>query len=404
MMKYRGLPFEQVTYGLDTISDYLLEEIQRVGAQKIVFVTTNSLIATQSYRQITNICKDFPVVIQNSKQHVPIDVLVEGVEELIAFSPDLIISLGGGSAIDTAKIMSMMITEEVRTKEQLINMTASVQGKKLQLKHSPIVHFAIPTTLSAAEFTCNAGLGYDGLKSIIYHPSLTPNHVFLDPSVTLDTPIDLWASTGMKAVDHAVETIYSPIISPINETLALQAVQDLYEYLPLTKKHPDDLQYRLNCQIAAWMSLFSFINVELGLSHKIGHLLGALFHIPHGSTSAIMLPHVMGFMSENSYAVNQLAKMFDTFNQTENSDEDTIEDQIGREEKGRRAAGYIHELVQQLQIPHRLREFNVPKERLGEVVAKMTKGRKGRKSVEHSSESKADDVNQRLLQLLEQAW
>ncbi|WP_435763218.1 hypothetical protein [Oceanobacillus sp. CF4.6] len=95
-----------------------------------------------------------------------------------------------------------------------------------------------------------------------------------------------------------METLYSPAPNPVKTSLSLQSLENLYKYLPLTKQDPDNLEYRLQCQIGAWLSLFFVDNIKLGLSNSIGHLLGAFYNIPHGMTSAIMLPSVMGFYRE----------------------------------------------------------------------------------------------------------
>ena len=176
---------------------------------------------------------------------------------------------------------SPCISRRNRIGKEIYAYSENIREKRIKMENF-IPNFAIPTTLSASEFTSIAGTtsSQDNIKYKFSHLNMTPSQVFLDPIFTIDTPEWLWTSTGIRAVDHAVETLYSPNPNPINTNLALQALKNLYHYLPLTKAHPYNLEFRLECQLGAWMSLFSIVNIKLGLSHSIGHQLGALYNIP----------------------------------------------------------------------------------------------------------------------------
>ena len=125
---------------------------------------------------------------------------------------------------------------------------------------------------------------------------MMPQAVILDPAVTIHTPEWLFLSTGIRAVDHAVETICSILPAPFSDGMALQALRLLSASLPAVKANPGDLEARLNCQLGAWMSIMGALNnVPMGASHGIGHVLGGTAHVPHGYTSCVMLPHVLRF-------------------------------------------------------------------------------------------------------------
>ena len=154
----------------------------------------------------------------------------------------------------------------------------------------------VPTTLSAGEFSAISGVTDERhkVKELIRHPGIIPRAVVLDPAVTVHTPEWLWLSTGIRAVDHCVEGICSGEANPYADAQALHGLSLLARGLPRVKADPSDLEARLDCQIGSWLSMGPLAaGVPMGASHGIGYVLGAMFDIPHGHTSCIMLPAVM---------------------------------------------------------------------------------------------------------------
>jgi alcohol dehydrogenase len=166
---------------------------------------------------------------------------------------------------------------------------------------SAIVHIAIPTTLSAAEYTPAGGVTNEEtkVKRGVLDARLQPAVVVNDPELTLDTPDWLWVSTGMRALDHAVETIYSARHQAFTDALAVKAIELLIAHLPssVRTKASDSLSHRGQCQTGAWLSLYGMMNVGFGISHAMGHQIGPAWNVPHGVTSCITLPHAMRFMA-----------------------------------------------------------------------------------------------------------
>lgn len=198
---------------------------------------------------------------------------------------DCIVSVGGGSPIDASKAIIHQLHQEDTSKPFLRQI-------------------AIPTTLSAAEYTVGAGFTNDkGKKETISDPHLAPSGVILDAELTLATPERLWLSTGMRAVDHAVENLYRPLVPPPIKHLCYASIRDLFTYLPKSKATPTDLKIRQKLQLAAWMSLWP-LKLEkysaLGLSHALGHKLGAAYSIPHGITSCLTLAPVVRYKAQAS--------------------------------------------------------------------------------------------------------
>jgi alcohol dehydrogenase class IV len=155
---------------------------------------------------------------------------------------------------------------------------------------------SIPTTLSAGEFSHIAGVTDERtkVKELFRHPGIVPKAVVLDPEVTRHTPMWLFLSTGIRAVDHCVEGTCSKEASPYGDASALHGLALLTRGLPRVKANPEDMEARLDCQLGSWLSMAALAaGVPMGASHGIGYVLGAVFDIPHGHTSCIMLPSVM---------------------------------------------------------------------------------------------------------------
>ena len=207
---------------------------------------------------------------------------------------------------------------------------------------------AIPTTLSAGEFSAGAGCTDTArhVKESYSHPLMMPRTVILDPEASVHTPEWLFLSTGIRAVDHAVEDICSVNGQPISEGAAYHALRLLGKGLTAVKTDPADLEARLDCQIGAWMSMVgSQTGVSKGASHGIGHVLGGTADVPHGYTSCIMLPHVLRF----NHAVN-------------GEKQARVSEALGSPEEP--AAEVIGALIAGLGLPTRLRDVGVKPEQL----------------------------------------
>jgi alcohol dehydrogenase len=272
---------ERVVSGANCVT-HLPAELDRLGATRVVIVTGRTLGASAHLASLTQSIGDRVVcVFADARQHVPsstVDDLVRVIERERANG---LVSFGGGSPIDTAKAATFTM------------LSAHGDG---------VSHIAVPTTLSAGEFTAVAGVTNEQtrVKRPIHDARIAPRVVIMDPVLTLDTPEWLWVGTAMRAVDHAVEAIYSVRHHPVGETMASRGLALLVEHLlPSIRTSADErLEHRLQCQIAAWLSVFGMTNAGFGLSHALGHQIGPRWNVPHGFTSCITLPHAMRFMAE----------------------------------------------------------------------------------------------------------
>jgi maleylacetate reductase len=211
---------------------------------------------------------------------------------------------------------------------------------------------AVPTTLSAAEFGSNAGITdlQRKVKLSFTHPLLAPIAAILDPAATLETPMELMLSTGMRAMDHAVERWCSVRPHPLSDGLALQAMAMLASNLPAIKSRPDDLAPRVQCQLAGWLTqVANAPGVPNGASHGIGYILGGYAGIPHGITSCVSLAATLEW-NEPVNAERQRA----------------IAEKLGR--PGARACDVMRDFVRSLDLPTRLSDIGISADRIPELA------------------------------------
>jgi len=218
---------------------------------------------------------------------------------------DLIVSVGGGSVTDAAKIVALLLKYDVRSVEGFdpLHVFVDPEGKVINpLSVGPDIRvICVPTTLSGGEFNALSGATNEVMqhKQGYEHRKMAPVMVVLDPALTVRTPEWLWISTGVRSVDHAVETLSSHLSNDFADGLADSALRLLVEGLTRAKDDPNDMEARLKCQLGAWQSMISIIGgVPMGASHAIGHILGGTCDVPHGYTSCVMSPHVLAWNAE----------------------------------------------------------------------------------------------------------
>jgi maleylacetate reductase len=300
---HRFPPMDRVVYGVP-LAEALAEEI-RLRDSRAVYVMASGTLTRQTdvidtVRHVLG--NRFSGVCSKIGAHTPRIDVVAAANEARAVNADLVLTVGGGSVTDAAKMVGLCLGNDVTAPEQLDAFRAVVtpDGKTERPPvRPPGVRFvAVPTTLSAGEFTWFAGCTDTArhVKESFGMALMMPSAVILDPAVTVHTPEWLFLSTGIRAVDHAVEDICSINPTPFSDGASLHALRLLSRGLPAVKAQSDDLAARLDCQLGAWMSIMGSQNgVTKGASHGIGHVLGGTADVPHGYTSCVMLPHVLRF-------------------------------------------------------------------------------------------------------------
>jgi alcohol dehydrogenase class IV len=245
----------------------------------------------------------------------------------------------------------------------------------------PYRQVVLSTTLSAAEFSDFGGCT-DPVRKVKdgYAAKFSAAAaVILDPAVTVHTPEWLWLSTGIRAVDHAVEGMCSVAPSPLVEAASLHALRLMGRSLARSKADPSDMEARLECLQGAWLSGLGILRVPYGASHGIGHSLGAVTGMSHGYTSCVMLPHVMRW----NYDVTRDAQT-------------RIAQAMGRSDGD--APQAVADLIASLGMPTRLRDAGVSQEQFEQIA----RGAAGNMWVR--SNPRAIDGEAGVVRLLEEAW
>ncbi|MGO3931108.1 iron-containing alcohol dehydrogenase [Rhodopseudomonas pseudopalustris] len=283
---------EEVVFGQPAAAA-IVAQMDRIGAQRALLMVSGTLNRTTD--EIAKIrdalggrCAG---VFDAMPAHTPRSAVIAATHQARDVAADLIVTVGGGSITDGAKAVQICLANDIHRVEDIDrvrNLNAPVAPKVRQI--------SVPTTISGGEFSAIAGVTDEAtrIKEKLAHPLTMPRAAILDPAITVHTPEWLWLSTGIRAVDHCVEGICSREAHPYGDAQALKGLSMLATSLPRVKADPTDLQARLDCQIGTWLSMGALSSgVPMGASHGIGYVLGAVFDVPHGHTSCIMLPAVM---------------------------------------------------------------------------------------------------------------
>jgi alcohol dehydrogenase class IV len=340
---FRFTRLETVSFGAGRIAS-LGAELQRRHISRALVVTGTSLGRSKLLDAVKRAAgAALTGVFTGAAQHVPSRTVDSLVDEARRLGADALISFGGGSPIDTAKVAAMRLIGDRPAGAEML-------------------HIAVPTTLSAGEFTPFGGVTDEAKrqKGGVGDQRLQPKVVILDPELTRETPAWLWASTGMRALDHAVECAYSARHQPLSDLTAARAIALLVKHLrpSLASAGAEELEDRMQCQLAAWFSIFGAMNTGLGVSHALGHQIGPYWNVPHGITSCITLPHVMRFMA--NVAPERFAPIAEGFGIRF----DAGSAKLAALECADRAA----EFIGQFEVPTRLRDVGAPHEELDRIA------------------------------------
>jgi maleylacetate reductase len=292
---------EEVIWGKPA-AEVVAELATRAGAERVFLMVSGTLNRETDEIQrvraaLGNKCA---AVFDRMPAHTPRQAVIAAVAMARAAKADLIVTIGGGSITDAAKAVQLCLANDVATAEGMDGLRP-VKGPDGTMVAPPINppavrQISVPTTLSAGEFSALAGVTDERtkVKELIRHPLVIPQAVILDPAITRHTPEWLFLSTGIRAVDHCVEGVCSGESHPYADAQALRGLALLVRGLRQVKANPSDLAARLDCQLGSWLSMGPLASgVPMGASHGIGYVLGAVFDVPHGHTSCIMLPSVM---------------------------------------------------------------------------------------------------------------
>lgn len=284
-------------------AEAVAEEARRLSATRVFLMVSSSLNRNtdEIARVKAALGNRCAAVWDGMPPHTPRSAVLRATEQARAVEADLIVTIGGGSITDGAKAVQMCLANDIRTADA-IDALRPVKGADgtvsppANMKAPTVRQISVPTTISGGEFSAISGVTdeHTKVKELLRHPRIMPATVILDPAVTRHTPEWLWLSTGVRAVDHCVEGICSGEAHAYGDAQALKGLSLLASGLPRVKNNPADRDARLDCQLGTWLSMGPLSSgVPMGASHGIGYVLGAVFDVPHGHTSCIMLPAVM---------------------------------------------------------------------------------------------------------------
>ena len=343
---YRNIPQDRIAWG--PFDAMVADAVDKAGLQRVMIVCSNTL------REKTNAIARLEAKLggkavatfSRGKEHAPLETVLDCILTAREAKPDVIVTVGGSSPIDTVKIVQLALAQNLVTLEAL----KAAVGKPFPAT-TGLRQIAVPTTLSGGEFTSFGGATDTQTKSKVGFnaPNLCPEVVILDPTLTVHTPEWLWLSTAVRAIDHAVEGVLNGRGNPMIEAQALHALTMFFAELPKTKRDPNELAARLACQQAVWLSTAGLGRVSMGASHGIGYILGTVGGVPHGYTSCVMLPAVLEWNeSATKDAQAKIARAMGS----------------GRHSPSRQLRG----LLKELDLPQNLTAVGIREDQLGEIA------------------------------------
>jgi aldehyde dehydrogenase (NAD+) len=320
-----------------------------LGCSRALILTDPGVNKAGLAELVKNALADFFVGIYDN---IPSDPDLETVDAATAaareLKADCIVSVGGGSVIDTAKGVCVAMKNGGKANDYL---------NFLVLTEPQTPHIAVPTTAGTGSEVTNIAVLTSkgaGRKLFIVDPRIMPNVAILDPRFTMCLPKDMTVSTAMDAMTHAIEAMTSTMANLICDGMALQAIRLINENLPLVVADGTNEKARLNMQLAATMAGWAFTIAQVGLAHGMAHTLGALHHTPHGAACGIVLPKVMRYNVD--HAADKLAQVAHALGVNTTG--------MPERDAALAAADAVEALMEKVGHPMRLRDVGVPQENL----------------------------------------
>jgi alcohol dehydrogenase class IV len=308
----------RVIFGSGTLSQ-LPEEITRLGARRAIVLSTPEQ-ASEAETLAQRIASLSSGVFAGARMHTPSDVTERALQAVRETDADCIVALGGGSTIGLGKAIAL---------------------------RTDLPQIAIPTTYAGSEATPILGETVDGMKTTQSSPKILPEVILYDVDLTMSLPIPLSVTSGINAIAHAVEGLYSQQSNPIISLVAEEGIRALANALPRITAAPQDLDGRSDALYGAWLCGTTLGAVGMALHHKLCHTIGGSFDLPHAPTHTVMLPHALAYNAP--YVADAIQR---------------IERALGTND----APLALFRLARALGGPTSLKELGMPREGLDRVV------------------------------------
>ncbi|MGB6407667.1 MAG: iron-containing alcohol dehydrogenase [Planococcus donghaensis] len=350
------ITFVPISYtGWDSL-EHLVSEVERLNASNILIVTDPLLEELGMTNKIIE-----PLQAQGWKTSVYTEVVpeppLEVGEKLVAFTRehkfDLVIGLGGGSALDLAKLAGVLATHEGKVADYL-NLTGS-----RSLTHKGIPKILIPTTSgTGSEVTNISVLSLESSKDVVTHDYLLPDVAIVDPALTTSLPPKVTAATGIDALTHAIESYVSKNANPVTDALALQAIRLISGSIRTAVADGENKEARMDMSYGSYLAGLSFFNAGVAGVHALAYPLGGQFHISHGESNAVLLPYVMGYIRQS--CEKRMKDILEAMGFSSN--------QLSQEEASLKCIEELKKLVADVGIPLSLKEFGIQEDALDSLA------------------------------------
>ncbi|MBC7252750.1 MAG: iron-containing alcohol dehydrogenase [Actinobacteria bacterium] len=344
--------YTRIIFGINSVKD-VGAEVDHLKCSRAFIVTDKGVEAAGLVEKVQKALGNrFVGIYDECPQDSGYHIANQAAEIAREAGADCLVSVGGGSVIDTAKGMAILLKEGGRLEDY--------SGFQL-LTRPQTPHIAIPTTAGTGSEVTYAFVlkDYEKNQKLLYGDDyIIPNTAILDPVMTQSLPPMLTATTGMDALTHAIEAIHALQAEPISDTMAFGAIRLIMEYLPRCVENGDDLVARGQQQIAATMAGVAFSNAQVGLVHAMAHSIGALCGVPHGMANSILLPYVM------KYNMDECPDRYAFVAEAMGVKEKGMSD----EEAAEAAINAVWELTKRMGVPQKLREVGVTEDVLPQAA------------------------------------
>ena len=256
----------RVIFGTGTVGQ-VRDEVERLGCSRVLLLAGPAV--AKAAARVRDVLGDLTVAeFDGAAMHTPVEVTERALDVLREHSADCLVAVGGGSTTGLAKALAL---------------------------RTDLPQLILPTTYAGSEVTPVLGETHGGRKITQSSPAILPETVVYDVEFTRDLPVGMSVTSGVNALAHAVEALYSPQANPVIDGMALDAVGRIARALPALVAEPSDTAARADLLHAAWLAGTCLASVGMGLHHKLCHTLGGTFGLPHAETHTVILPHAMAY-------------------------------------------------------------------------------------------------------------
>jgi alcohol dehydrogenase len=355
-MSVNALVFTPLSYVGWGALKHLVPEVKKYLVSKILLVTDPTLAKIGVTDRVSKPLEQEGYQVELYTDIVPEPPLEIG-EKLVSYIRqhkfELVIGLGGGSALDLAKLAAVLAVHEGKVADYL-----NLSGTK-QITQKGLPKILIPTTSgTGSEVTNISVLSLESTKDVVTHNHLLADAAIVDPELTVSVPSKVTAATGIDALTHAIESYISVNASPTTEGLSLQAIRLIGRSIRTAVKNGDDKQARIDMSNGSYIAGLAFFNAGVAGVHALAYPLGGQFHIAHGYSNAVLLPYVMGYIRKSC-----TKKMADILNALGGNSSF-----LSEEEASVKCVEELKRIVEDVGIPSTLGEFGIPADALEKLT------------------------------------